>query len=437
MTVAVILGGHWGDEGKGKIVDILAGKFDINARYSGGANAGHTVINSLGSFALHQVPSGVFHSNITAILTAGVVIDPDALIEEMRILEDRGVDMSRLYISERAQIVMPHHQMLDKAMERLRGDSMLGTTGKGIGPAYSDKAAREGLRIGDMLDPDMFIAKVRRSAELANGRLIHLYNSEPIDCESLVEHCQRWIAFFTPRIIDAEREIRAALKQGKSLLLEGAQGALLDIDAGSYPFVTSSSTGVAGACASSGIPAYCIDAVVAVMKAYMTRVGAGPFPTELMDETGDFIMRRGNEFGTTTGRQRRCGWFDAVASKYSAELNGVTALMITKLDVLDSLETVRVCTGYSVGGEQLDYFPSRADLLFKAEPMYENLPGWKQSTREARSWEDLPRNAQAYLRRIEELVEVPIAVLSVGPVRDETFVMSDPLAGHRGTVPSL
>lgn len=427
MSVAVILGGHWGDEGKGKVVDLLADRFEYNVRYGGGANAGHTVVNELGSFALHQVPSGIFHPGVRAVLASGVVVDPTALIEEVAELEGRGVDLSSFYISERAHLVMPYHRALDLAQERMRLGARIGTTGKGMGPAYTDKAAREGLRVGDLLDPASFLEKVRRNAELACARLERVYNAQAPDCAEMLEQVSRWPEALGPRIRDVEHELRTAWHRGSPILLEGAQGALLDLDVGTYPYVTSSQTGAAGALASAGLPPGAVGPVVAVMHAYMTRVGEGPFPTELHDEVGDSIRSAGSEFGTTTGRPRRCGWFDAVASRYAVEVNGATSLALTKLDVLDGLDPVRICVGYRIGGRCTDVFPARAEELAAAEPVYEDLPGWTGPTSGARSWEDLPPGARRYVRRIEELMGAPASIISVGPARGQTFALRDPL----------
>ena len=427
MPATVILGGHWGDEGKGKVIDLLAHRFRYNARYSGGANAGHTVVNERGAFALHQVPSGVFHPGVTALLAAGVVVDPDALIGEMSTLRERGVDLERFYISERAHLVMPYHRALDAAAESLRADARLGTTGKGIGPAYADKAGRDGLRVGDMLDSAGFAEKVRRAAESANARLERIFDADPLNVEALVGRSRFWAETLLPHICDVERELRSALAHGRSILLEGAQGALLDIDAGTYPYVTSSSTGAAGALASAGLPPSSLSTVIAVMHAYMTRVGTGPFPSELRDDVGEHLRTTGNEFGTTTGRPRRCGWFDAVASRYAVELNGVTSVALTKLDVLDGLRTLKVCTGYQVDGRMLEYFPSSANILHRAIAVYEELPGWQGSVVGARGWDELPAEAQRYVRRLEELIAAKVSIISVGPSRDQTFFLSDPL----------
>lgn len=427
MPATVILGGHWGDEGKGKVVDLLAHRFQYNARYSGGANAGHTVVNDAGSFALHQAPSGVFQPGVTTMLAAGVVVDPRALLEEMSELEGRGVDLSRFYISERAHIVMPYHRALDRYLEDTRGEGRIGTTGKGIGPAYSDKVARDGLRMGDMLDTDSFERAVKRGFECSNARLVNIFGAEPMDIDEGIQLAREWAVLLRPRVCDVEHELRAAHRNGQAILLEGAQGALLDVDAGSYPFVTSSSTGAAGALTSVGLPPSAIDSVVAVLHAYMTRVGAGPFPTELHDEFGERIRTQGNEFGTTTGRPRRCGWFDVVASRYVMELNGVTSVALTKLDVLDGLETIKICTGYIVDGKEVRRFPASASVLGAAEPVYEELQGWRAPTSAARTWDDLPPEAQSYVRRIEDLVGVPVSILSVGPARRQTIVLRDPL----------
>lgn len=428
MPASVILGGHWGDEGKGKLIDLLADRCSHNVRYSGGANAGHTVLNDQGTFALHQVPSGIFHRDTIAMLSAGVVVDPAALLQEIQGLRERGVVLDRFYVSERAHLVLPYHRLLDAEVEKRRGARALGTTGKGMGPAYADKVSRDGLRIGDMLDTEQFGNRVRESVELANRHLQRLYDATPLDVRETVTQAQEWAQSLRPHICDVEREVRAVLRQGQRVLLEGAQGALLDIDAGSYPFVTSASTGVAGACASAGIPVSEIDSIVVVLHAYMTRVGAGPFPAELEGEAGDYLRSIGKEFGTTTGRARRCGWFDAVASRYSIDNNGATSLALTKLDVLDGLGHVRICVAYELDGKRIDYLPSRAELLERVKPVYEDLPGWKASTQDARRWDDLPLQAQQYIRRIEDLMDVPVSVVSVGPARHQTLVLQDPLA---------
>ncbi|MDP9383025.1 MAG: adenylosuccinate synthase [Chloroflexota bacterium] len=428
MPATVILGGHWGDEGKGKVIDLLAANCSYNVRYSGGANAGHTVVNEHGSFALHQVPSGVFHPGVVPMLAAGVVVDPQALLEEIATLRAQGVSLDRLHVSERAHLVMPYHKALDTAMEARRGERRLGTTGKGIGPAYSDKAARDGLRVGDMLDRKRFAELVRQSVEAANRQLVALYGAEPVDAEHVLDQSEEWARQLGPYICDVERELRYGLSRGQMVLLEGAQGALLDIDAGSYPYVTSSSTGVAGACASAGIPVQSVGPVVAALHAYMTRVGEGPFPTEQENGIGEHLRVVGKEFGTTTGRARRCGWFDAAASRYIVDLNGVTSLAITKLDILDGLDPLKLCVGYEIDGKIIDYVPARPELLFRAEPVYEELPGWQGRTTPARTWEELPDGARAYVRRIEELMGVPVSIISVGPARDETIILRDPLS---------
>ena len=427
MPAVVVVGGHWGDEGKGKIIDLLAGRFTYNVRYSGGANAGHTVVNHLGKFALHQIPSGVFHSGVKAMIGAGVVLNPATLIEEIDSIKSRGINLSNLHVSERAHLVMPYHLAIDKARDNCRGDRRIGTTGKGIGPAYTDKAARDGIRAGDMLDKDYFLSQVRANALIANQYLECVLNSPAIDVEELVFQASEWCAALSPMICDTEDLIRLALRRGEWVVLEGAQGTLLDLDCGSYPYVTSSLTTSSGACAYLGIPPKDISHVVVVMHAYMTRVGEGPFPTELNDEYGDYIRERGHEFGTTTGRPRRCGWFDAIASKYAAEINGATTIAITKLDVLDGLDKIRICVGYEYRGERISHFPARSQVLAECVPVYEELDGWETSTSEAKSWEELPEKAQDYVRRIEELLEVPVSIISVGPARNQTIVVKDPL----------
>ncbi len=426
MPATVILGGHWGDEGKGKVIDLLAPDFEYNVRYSGGANAGHTVVNEHGSFALHQVPSGVLHGGLTAMLAAGTVVDPRALLAEMDELRQRGVSFDRFYISERAHLVLPYHYALDVAMEQYRAGARIGTTGKGIGPAYADKASRDGLRVGDLLDKSRFVHLLEGAVASANRRLAS-YGAEPVDRSSLVEESLEWAEHLRPYICDVERDLRRAHAAGRSILLEGAQGALLDLDSGSYPFVTSSSTGAAGACVSAGLPPSAVTKVISVMHAYMTRVGAGPFPTEANDAAGEHIRTKGNEFGTTTGRARRCGWFDAVASRYAVEVNGVSSLALTKLDVLDGLETVKLCVGYEVKGKRLESPPPSVHVLGQAQPVYEEVAGWETPTAGAGSWEELPKQAQAYVRRIEELMGVPAGIISVGPARSQTIVLSDVL----------
>ncbi len=360
------------------------------------------------------------------MLAAGTVVDPRALLAEMDELRRRGVSFDRFYISERAHLVLPYHYALDVAMEQYRAGARIGTTGKGIGPAYADKASRDGLRVGDLLDKRRFLSLLEGAVDGANRRLAS-YGAEPVDRSSLVEESQEWAERLRPSICDVERDLRRAHAAGRSILLEGAQGALLDLDSGSYPFVTSSSTGAAGACVSTGLPPSAVTKVISVMHAYMTRVGAGPFPTEANDAAGEHIRTKGNEFGTTTGRARRCGWFDAVASRYAVEVNGVSALALTKLDVLDGLETVKLCVGYEVEGKRLESPPPSAHVLGRAKPVYEKVPGWATPTADAGSWEELPEQAQAYVRRIEAMMGVPAGIVSVGPARSQTIVLSDVL----------
>lgn len=432
MPAAVILGGHWGDEGKGKIIDLLAERFSYNVRYAGGANAGHTVVNEHGRFSLHQVPSGIFRSGVVPMLGAGVVVDPAALLDELVALRSRGVSvdgfLERFHVSERAHLVMPYHKLLDACAEELRGPDRIGTTGKGIGPAYADKAARDGVRAGDLLDRDRLSDLVRHRVGIANRQLETIHNAPPIEVEHAVAQSREWSDGLGPMVCDVEREVRQALRRSQWVLLEGAQGALLDIDSGSYPYVTSSSTGVAGACASLGIPVSEVAAIVMAVHAYMTRVGEGPFPTELDGEAGYYLRTVGKEFGTTTGRPRRCGWFDAVATRHSLDTNGATSLAVTKLDVLDNLGHIRICVAYEMDGKRIEYLPARADLLARVTPVYEDMPGWKTSTEDACTWGDLPRSAQEYIRRIEELMGVPVSIISVGPARHQTLMLRDPLA---------
>ena len=413
----VVVGAQWGDEGKGKLVDVMAERADWVVRYQGGANAGHTVHIGEKSFVLHQIPSGILHPGVRCAIGNGVVLDPDTLTVEIDELVEDGVDVEgRLYVSDRAHLVMPYHKLLDGESS---ASKEIGTTGRGIGPAYEDKAARRGVRVLDLRHPDRLRQLVERGVEHANARLSHSGSGKRVDVEQTLD----LLARLAPRLLGLSEDIGLmvyrAQKQDAAVLLEGAQGSLLDVDHGTYPFVTSSNTTSGGAAVGAGIAPMSIDAVLGVVKAYTTRVGNGPLPTEIEGALGEEIRRLGNEFGATTGRPRRCGWFDAVVVRYAARVNGLTGLAVTKMDVLDTLDKLAICTGYDVDGELHTEFPGDIAALEKLVPRYEWMPGWKTATHEARTLGALPSAARAYLDRIEELCETPITYVSVGTRRDQ------------------
>jgi adenylosuccinate synthase len=421
----VIVGAQWGDEGKGKIVDVLAAEAAIVARYQGGANAGHTVHVGGDEFILHQIPSGILHPGKRCLLGNGVVLDLEQFFEELDKLIARGIDAEqRVGISGRAHLLLEYHKRLDAASERARGEGRIGTTGKGIGPAYEDKIARTGIRVADLMDEERAHRLLLAAARRANERLAAA-GAEQLDADALAERVLRSRDRLLPLLTDTGHEITAALQRGERVLLEGAQGALLDVDHGTYPFVTSSTTTAGGATTGVGIGPTRVDNVLGVVKAYTTRVGSGPLPTELEEPLQTHLRELGGEYGATTGRPRRCGWFDAVVVQYAAQVNGLTGLAITKLDVLDDFEELKVCTAYRVGGDVIhETFPYDLSVLDHAEPVYEMLPGWKQSTAEARTYDELPQAARDYLARIEELTGVPIAYVSVGTKRDQIIARS-------------
>ena len=422
MTVLAVIGGQWGDEGKGKIVDLLTSRAQLVARYQGGDNAGHTVINPKGTFYMHLIPSGIFDAGVVCIIGNGVVINPQSLLAEMDQLREKGVALNNLHISEAAHVILPFHLVLDGLEEENRGGTSLGTTRRGIGPVYTDKAARCGVRMIDLLDEEVLLTRLTYLVNSKNRLLAQVYGQPPLRLHDIYLAYLEYGRRLAPYIGDTRRILQQALKRDKSILLEGAQGVMLDLDHGTYPYVTSSSPTVGGACTGLGIPPQAIDRVLAVSKAYCTRVGAGPFPTEADDDVADRLREQGQEFGTTTGRPRRCGWFDAVVARYVVEINGVDALAITKLDVLDEEPVVRICTGYRLNEAIVQNVPSSMMLWECLTPVYENLPGWQTSTRAVRAFEDLPPQAQSFLRRIEELLDVPVAVVSVGPGREETII---------------
>ena len=431
MPATVVIGGQWGDEGKGRIVDLLARDASVIARYSAGNNAGHTIINNLGLFALHLVPAGIFYPDKTCLIGNGVAIDPRVLIEEIDTLESRGVSTERLFVSDRAHVIMPYHPLIDQLDEKLRGAAAVGTTGRGVGPAFVDKVGRLGVRMGDLVDPASFRERLSFVLPYKNAVLSRLYGAEPISLEDVCATYGEYADRLRPRVCDTSVIAREALARGERLLLEGAQGALLDLDGGTYDYVTSSvpSSTAAGAAIGMGIGPADITKVVGVYKAYMTRVGNGPMPTELLDETGNILRLQGPrpEVGTTTGRPRRTGWFDAVVSRYSASLNSVTAVAVTRLDVLDPFPSIQVCTSYKVDGVTVDTPPASIAAFERAEPQFEKLPGWQEDTSGARQFEDLPENARAYIRRIEQLLDAPVHLVSVGPEREQVIIVDKPI----------
>jgi adenylosuccinate synthase len=419
MPATIVMGGQWGDEGKGKLTDALAAEADIVVRANGGANAGHTVQTDAGVFKLHLIPSGILNPDTECIVGAGVVIEPRQVLSEMDKLQERGVSLDRLAISERAHVVLPYHPILDRLEEADRLEGSIGTTLRGNGPAYSDKAARRGLRMADLVDRDTLRYRLARELPRWNRLLSSVYGSDELDLEELVTDLGDMGERLRPFVSPTEPVVAGALAKGKRVLVECAQGAMLDIDYGTYPFVTSSSTTAAGACQGAGVAPIRVDQVLGVYKAYSTRVGAGPLPAELLDATGDLIRERGHEYGTTTGRPRRTGWFDAVAARYVAQLNGVSDIALTLLDVFDVFESINVCVAYDLDGRRVDTVPARIEELSRIRPVYETLEGWRTSTVDARSPEDLPRQAREYIAFLQEQVGSPITMVGVGPARDQ------------------
>ncbi|GAA3449334.1 adenylosuccinate synthase [Dactylosporangium matsuzakiense] len=423
MPAIVLIGAQWGDEGKGKVTDMIGGGVDYVVRYSGGNNAGHTVVTPDGQkFALHLMPSGALWPNAAIVIGNGVVIDPKVLLTEIDGLAERGVDVSRLMISGDAHLIMPHHRALDRVVERYLGSARIGTTGRGIGPAYGDKVSRMGIRVQDLLDPGILRKKLEIVLRERNQVLVKVYNRKEIAVEAVVEEYLTYAERMRPYITDTRHVLWRGLEEGRTVLLEGAQATMLDMDHGTYPFVTSSNPTVGGACVGSGIPPTAINQVIGVTKAYTTRVGSGPFPTELFDENGVHLRKIGREYGTTTGRERRTGWYDAVVAKYSTRLNGITDLVVTKLDVLSGLETVPLCVAYDVDGKRTDDMPMTQTEFHHATPVYEELPGWWEDISQARTFEELPANARRYIERIEELAGTRVSIIGVGPGRDENVV---------------
>lgn len=423
MPAIVLIGAQWGDEGKGKVTDLLGERVQYVVRYQGGNNAGHTVVLPDGrKFALHLLPSGVLTPDCVPVIGNGVVVDPKVLLTEIDGLAERGISCDRLLISADAHLIMPHHRALDRVVERYLGSARIGTTGRGIGPAYGDKVARVGIRVQDLLDPGILRQKLDLVLREKNQILFKVYNRKAIDLEAVVEEYLAYAERLRPYIADTRLELAKALERGATILLEGAQATLLDVDHGTYPFVTSSNPTSGGACVGSGVPPTRISQVIGVIKAYTTRVGSGPFPTELFDENGAHLSKVGAEFGTTTGRARRCGWFDAVVARYAVRLNGITDLVVTKLDVMSGLEKVPICVGYEIDGRIVEDMPMTQTAFHHAKPVYEQLDGWWEDISKARTEEDLPDNARRYIARIEELSGTRVSVVGVGPGRDENVV---------------
>jgi adenylosuccinate synthase len=421
VPVAILVGTQWGDEGKGKATDLLAGETDYVVRYQGGNNAGHTVLAGGQLLKLHLIPSGILYPRVTPVIADGVVVDPGVLLEEMAALAQRGIDPSRLVVSGNAHLIMPYHLELEKVTERFLGKHKLGTTKRGIGPAYADKASRIGLRVQDLLDPKIFRQKLDVVLKEKNLILSKIYNRLPMDADEIARDYLAKGERLAPHVAETSGLLYRALREGKRVLLEGAQATALDLDHGTYPFVTSSNPVAGGALASAGLGPCEVDRVIGVTKAYVTRVGSGPFPTEDEGPAGAHMGRRGQEFGTTTGRPRRCGWFDAVLARYAARLNGLTEIFLTKLDVLSSLPVLKVCSSYVFDGKQFEDFPPHQTIFHKAVPRYEEVEGWSEDISSARRFDDLPRAARGYVRLLEELGGVPITHVSVGPDREQTL----------------
>jgi adenylosuccinate synthase len=431
LANVIVIGAQWGDEGKGKITDLLSRSADVVVRSQGGVNAGHTIVVRGQTFKLHLIPSGILYPDTECIIGSGTVIDPQVVLKEIAQLEALGVSIRNLMISQTAHVTMPYHRIIDRASEERRGKHKIGTTGRGIGPTYADKSERTGIRVIDLINENDLRQKLEWTINYKNVILEKLYNLPPLDSEAVIEEYLGYAELLRPYVVDSSLKISQAIEKRKNILFEGAQGTLLDLDHGTYPYVTSSSPIAGGACVGAGVGPTAIDRVIGVAKAYTTRVGEGPFPSELNDEIGQLLCDRGAEFGTTTGRRRRCGWFDAVIGRYAVRINGLDCLAITKLDVLDDLEEIKVCIAYELDGEICHHFPNNASQFARCKPIYEALPGWKQSTGHCRSLEDLPKEALDYLKFLAELMKVPIAIVSIGASRDQTIIVEDPIHGPK------
>jgi adenylosuccinate synthase len=431
LANVIVIGAQWGDEGKGKITDLLSRSADVVVRSQGGVNAGHTVVVQGQTFKLHLIPSGILYPKTDCIIGSGTVIDPQVLLQEIEQLKALGVSVNNLFISQTAHVTMPYHRMIDRAAEERRGEYKIGTTGRGIGPTYADKSERTGIRILDLMDAEHLRKQLEWTINYKNVILEKIYNIPPLDPKTVIAEYLEYAEQLRPFVIDSALKIYEAVQERKNILFEGAQGTLLDLDHGTYPYVTSSNPIAGGACVGAGVGPTMIDRVIGVAKAYTTRVGEGPFPTESTGKIGKLLCDRGAEFGTTTGRRRRCGWFDAVIGRYAVRINGIDCLAITKLDVLDELEEIKVCVAYEINGKICHHFPTNASHFAHCEPVYKTLPGWQQSVSHCRSLEDLPKQALDYLKFLAELMEVPIAIVSVGPSRDQTIIVEDPIHGPK------
>lgn len=431
MANVIVIGAQWGDEGKGKITDLLSRSADVVVRSQGGVNAGHTVVVQGKTFKLHLIPSGILYPETECIIGSGTVIDPKVLLEEIDQLKTLNVGIDNLYISQTAHVTMPYHRLIDLASEERRGKHKIGTTGRGIGPTYADKSERLGIRVIDLMNPTELEKKLEWTINYKNVILEKLYNLPPLNPQQVIAEYSEYALRLKPHVIDSSLKIYDAVQQKKNILFEGAQGTLLDLDHGTYPYVTSSNPIAGGACVGAGVGPTIIDRVIGVAKAYTTRVGEGPFPSELGGELGDHLCDRGAEFGTTTGRRRRCGWFDAVIGRYAVRINGLDCLAVTKLDVLDELDEIQVCVAYELDGKTTHHFPNSATKFARCKPVYKTLSGWKTSTAHCRTLQDLPQQALDYLKFLAELMEVPIAIISVGAGREQTIIVEDPIHGPK------
>ncbi|BEV35845.1 adenylosuccinate synthase [Synechococcus sp. M16CYN] len=431
MANVVVIGAQWGDEGKGKVTDLLSRSADMVVRYQGGVNAGHTIVVDGRVLKLHLIPSGILYPYTICLIGPGTVIDPKVMLGELDMLLANKIDISGLQLASSAHVTMPYHRLLDSAMEKRRGDRRIGTTGRGIGPTYADKSQRSGIRVIDLLDEQRLRDRLEEPLKEKNKLLQTIYGIEPLDEESVVHEYLEYGQRLSKHVVDCVQVIHKAAKSRKNILFEGAQGTLLDLDHGTYPYVTSSNPVSGGACIGAGVGPTLIDRVIGVAKAYCTRVGKGPFPTELSGNLNDQLTKRGGEFGTTTGRRRRCGWFDGVIGRYAVQVNGLDCLAITKLDVLDELDEIQVCVAYELDGERVEYFPSSSDDLARCKPIFETMKGWQCSIKKCRKLEDLPKAAMNYLYFLADLMEVPIAIVSLGASRDQTIVVEDPIHGPK------
>ena len=431
LANVVVIGAQWGDEGKGKITDLLSRSADMVVRYQGGVNAGHTIVVDDRVLKLHLIPSGILYPETICLIGPGTVVDPKVMLGELDMLLANEIDIGGLQLASTAHVTMPYHRLLDQAIEKQRGDRRIGTTGRGIGPTYADKSQRSGIRVIDLLDEQRLRERLEGPLKEKNQLLETIYGVSPLNAEAVLQEYLGYGKRLEPHVVECTRVIHAAARARKNILFEGAQGTLLDLDHGTYPYVTSSNPVSGGACIGAGVGPTLIDRVIGVAKAYTTRVGEGPFPTELSGSLNDQLTERGGEFGTTTGRRRRCGWFDGVIGRYAVQVNGLDCLAITKLDVLDELDEIQVCVAYELDGEQIEHFPSSSDDFARCKPIFETLSGWKCSTEDCRQLKDLPAAAMAYLRFLADLMEVPIAIVSLGASRDQTIVVEDPIHGPK------